>query len=183
MELLLALVVVTAVILFGALISIGNERQRRAIVELREQVVLWAIQDLRIKREHLAREVRVDDPLIWLNLTAGRILAQELRLQVVETFDEPQTLVCTHGDDNQRIIFSTLSPDELKHLKSGRQNRLSNFATGNPLLSLPRKIVRHELSVLNCGFLFDLELPLAWSGITGCHAKRTDRLWMYLLPW
>lgn len=63
MEIILAIVVGAAVIFFGALISIGNERQRRAIDALREQTVLWAMQDLRIKRERLAREVRIDDPL------------------------------------------------------------------------------------------------------------------------
>jgi len=67
MELVLAIVVVVAVIFFGALISMGNERQRKAIDELREQTALWAMQDLRIKRERLARDVRVDDPLSWLN--------------------------------------------------------------------------------------------------------------------
>jgi len=67
MEIILAIVVATAVIFFGALISMGNERQRRAIDDLREQTVLWAMQDLRIKREKLARDVRIDDPIGWLN--------------------------------------------------------------------------------------------------------------------
>ena len=66
-EIILALVVAVAVIFFGALISAGNERQRKAIDALSEQVVFWAVQDLRIKRERLARDVRVDDPLRWLN--------------------------------------------------------------------------------------------------------------------
>ena len=65
-EIILALVVAVAVIFFGALSSAGNERQRKAIDALREQVVFWAMQDLRIKRERLARDVRVDDPLLAL---------------------------------------------------------------------------------------------------------------------
>ena len=65
-EIILALVVAVAVIFFGALSSVGNERQRKAIDALREQVVFWAVQDLRIKRERLARDVRVDDPLLAL---------------------------------------------------------------------------------------------------------------------
>ena len=65
-EIILALVVAVAVIFFGALSSVGNERQRKAIDALREQVVFWAMQDLRIKRERLARDVRVDDPLLAL---------------------------------------------------------------------------------------------------------------------
>jgi hypothetical protein len=67
MDVVLAILVLGAVIFFGALISVGNERQRRALDGIREQAALWAMQDLRMKREKLAREVRVDDPLGWLN--------------------------------------------------------------------------------------------------------------------
>lgn len=181
MELLLALVVITAVIIFGALISLGNERQRRAMDELREQVVLWAIQDIRIKREKLSREVRVDDPLGWLRRTAEKFLGQGLNLEVVEIFQQPQTLVCINKNENSQVIFSSLSPDEIKKLGTERKNRLTTFAAGNPLLSLPRKVVVHEFSILNCGFMFDLEFPLAWSGLTGWRVDNKDRLWMYLL--
>lgn len=180
MELLLALAVITAVIIFGALISLGNERQRRAIDELREQVVLWAIQDLHIKREHLARNVRVDDPLGWLRRTTGKILGSVVNLKVVEFFQDPPVLVCSNENENHRIVFSTLSPDEVKDLRNARKNRLTNPVMGNPLLSIPRKVVEYQLSALNCGFLFDAEFELAWKGITGHSADKTDRLWMYL---
>ena len=182
MEIILAIVVASAVIFFGALISMGNERQRRAIDGLREQVVLWAIQDLKIKREHLARTVQVPDPLKWLGQVAGKILGQGTSLQVLESFQETQTLVCAITEGDQRIIFTTLSPSEVKGLASRQQTRLSNYATGNPLLSLPRKVETHEFSVLNCGFLFDLEFPLAWCELTGWSAEKNERLWMYLLP-
>ena len=181
MEFLLALAVITAVIIFGALISLGNERQRRAIDELREQVVLWAIQDLRIKREHLAREVRVDDPLDWLNRMAGKLLGSALNLIVVEVFQEPSGLVCLDGNENHRVVFSTLSPTEVKSIKNTRKNKRISSVTGNPLLSLPDNAMDYELSSLNCGFLFDAEFELAWKGITGCSPNRIDRLWMSLM--
>ena len=50
----MALVVVIAVLIFGALISLRNELQRKAIEGLREQAALWAVQDIKIKREKLA---------------------------------------------------------------------------------------------------------------------------------
>lgn len=180
MELILALVVITAVIIFGALISLGNERQRRAIDELREQVVLWAIQDLRVKRERLARDVRVDDPLGWLNQMVGKILGPGLNLKVVEVLQEPSALVCSDGNENHRVIFSTLSPKEVKSLKNARKNRLIHSITSNPLLSMPGKVAEYELSTLNCGFLFDAEFELAWKELTGHRADKTDRLWVYL---
>ena len=128
MEIMLAIVVASAVIFFGALISMGNERQRKAIDSLREQVVLWAVQDLKTKREHLSQIVQVPDPLGWLNKTASRVCGYDLKLQVLEIFDEPQSLVCTSGNEGIRVVFSPFSPTDIHRIKSGKQNRLSQFA-------------------------------------------------------
>ncbi len=179
MEIILAIVVASAVIFFGALISMGNERQRKAIDGLREQVVLWAVQDLKIKREHLTRTVQVPDPLEWLNKTASKSCGYDLKLQVLEIFEEPQSLVCTSGDGNVKIIFSPLSPADIRRIKSGKQNRLSQFERNNPLFFLPRKTISHELSVLNGGFLFDVEASLVWNKLTGKKLESENRLWAY----
>ncbi|RJP53587.1 MAG: hypothetical protein C4586_01185 [Anaerolineaceae bacterium] len=181
MEIILALVVAAAVIFFGALISMGNERQRRAIDNLREQAVLWAMQDLRIKRERLAREVKVDDPLGWLNKIAGKICGLELDLQIAESFDAPSALLCVAGIDGIKIVLSPLAPHEIGGIKHKRHNRLAKFAENHPLLSLPRNIPAYEISVLNAGILFDLELPLAWNVLTGQNMDHMDRLWMYMI--
>ncbi len=179
MEILLAIVVASAVIFFGALISMGNERQKKAIDGLREQVVLWAVQDLKIKREHLAQTVQVSDPLGWLSQTVSIVYGYDLKLQVLEMFEEPRSLMCASDDGSIRVVFSPLSPADIRRIKSGKQNRLSQFAGHNPLLFLPRSVIVHELSVLNAGHLFDLELSLAWKGLTGQHLDTTNRLWMY----
>jgi hypothetical protein len=179
MEIILAIVVVVAVIFFGALISMGNERQCKAIDGLREQAVLWAIQDLRIKRERLAQNVRVDDPIGWFNQTATRVCGFDLKLQFQEAFDEPQGLKFTSEDGVSKVVFSPLSQMEITRLRSVRRGRLSQFPEQNPLLALPRGIKPIEISVLNCGILFDLELPLAWKGVAGQHLGQTDCIWMY----
>jgi hypothetical protein len=179
MEILLAIVVAAAVIFFGALISMGNERQRKAIDGLREQVVLWAVQDLKIKREHLARTAQVPDPMGWLNKTASIVCGYDLRLQVLEMFEEPQSLICASGDGGVKIIFSPVSPADIRQMKSFKQNRLSQFASQNPLMSLPRGTGVHEDSVLNGGLLFDLELPLVWSVLTGQETPQMERIWIY----
>src|SRR5512147_1777692 len=98
MEIILAIVVATAVIFFGALISAGNERQRQAIDGLREQAALWAMQDLRIKRERLARDVHVADPLGWFIKTASKACGHKLNLQVVEAYENPHAVICTDGE-------------------------------------------------------------------------------------
>lgn len=171
--------VASAVIFFGALISMGNERQRKAIDDLREQVVLWAIQDLKIKREHLARTVEVPDPLKWLNTVASKACSYNLKLQVIEVFDEPRSLVCTSGDESIKFVFSLLSPTDLRQTKYVSNSRLSQFARHNPLLLLPKSVEANEISVLNSGYLFDLELTLAWKALTGQDLELSNRLWMY----
>lgn len=183
MEILLAIVVASAVIFFGALISMGNERQRRAIDGLRDQVVLWAVQDLKIKREHLARNVQVSDPLVWLNKATSNVMGYDLQLQIVEAFDQPKALVCSSGTESggTRIILSPLSPAEIRRLKSSKQNRLSQFADHNPLWFLTRDAIIHELSVLNGGYLFDLELMQVWKSLTHQDLQETGRLWIYTL--
>lgn len=182
MEIILAIVVASAVIFFGALISIGNERQRKAIEGLREQVVLWAVQDLKIKREHLERTVQVPDPLGWLNKTASKVCGYDLKLQVLEMYEEPQSLICASGDSSVKVIFSPLSPTDLHRIKVGKQNRLSQFAGRNPLLFIPRGMDVYELSILNSGSLFDMELSLAWRELTGRALDATIRIWMYVSP-
>lgn len=179
MEIVLAIVVVAAVIFFGALISAGNERQRKAIDNLREQTALWAMQDLQIKRERLTRVVHVDDPLGWLNKIVTKACGYDINLQVVEVFDQPRALFCESRNGGGKVIFSPLSPVDIRHIKRGKINRLSQFAGRNPLLFLPRGLSIHELSVLNVGPMFDLELSLVWKELTGQNLELSNRLWIY----
>ncbi len=181
MELWLAIAVIGAVLFFGALISAGNERQRKAIDNLREQAEYWAIQDLRMKRERMAREVRVDDPLGWLNRVASHMAGYAMSLHVVQVFEEPRSLLCTRDGSTAPVIFSPLSPAEVRRLARKGRSQLSKYADRNPLLHLPRNAVTFEMSILNCGMLFDLELPLAWKTLTDQGVEPMDRLWMYVL--
>jgi hypothetical protein len=182
MEIVLAIVVVAAVIFFGALISAGNESQRKAIDDLRERIELWAMQDLRIKRERLVRDIHIDDPLGWLNKVVVKICGFDMNLQVVETFDAPQALICISGDGSRKVIFSPLSLGDIRQLRRDKHSRLSKCIQQNPLFSLPRKTTAYEVSVLNCGILFDLELPLAWKGLTDQRVEWMDLMWMYFTP-
>jgi hypothetical protein len=181
MEIFLAIIVAAAVIFFGALISAGNERQRKAIDTLREQVVLWAIQDLRIKREKLARNVEIINPTEWLNKITAQAYGLHLNLQALEFFDTPQALFCTSVDGITKVIFSPLSPAEVRQMKSTRRSRLSQYGDRHPLLSLPRRVTAYEFSVLNSSLLFDLELSLAWTKLTNQETPHLERLWMYKL--
>jgi hypothetical protein len=168
------------VIFFGALISMGNERQRRAIDNLREQTELWAMQDLRIKRDKLARDVRVEDPIAWLNKVVAKASGLDLNLQIVESYDEPRVFVFISESQGRKILFSPLSLNEIKRIKSERRSKLSKFSNDNPLLSLPRNTSACKISVLNAGIMFDLELKMAWKELTGQSDDQPEGLWMYI---
>ena len=79
------------------------------------------------------------------------------------------------------MVFTLLSPAKIRAMKRARRNRLSQYADHNPLLSLPRGATAFECSVLNNGILFDLELPLAWKGLTGNSVDEIGLMWMYML--
>ena len=179
MEMVLALVVVIAVIIFGALISMGNERQRRALDGIREQTVLWASQDLRLKREKLAREVKVDDPVKWLNMVVTRACGESLDLTVTEIFDTPRTLVCM-DENSQKVTVSLASPTDVRRMKREHRNKLLGASNGHPLFNLPqRRVEQVEISILNGGILFDLELPVAWEMLSGMKITGIDKVWVY----
>jgi hypothetical protein len=171
--------VASVVIFFGAFISMENERQRRAIDGLCEQIVLWAMQDLRINRERLAREVQAPFPLDWLNNIAAKVCGYDLKMQILESFDGPKALVCISGDDANKVVFTPLSPTDLHNIRGKKSNRLVPHALNNPILSLSRDVRAHEISALNAGILFDLELPVAWKGLTGQGLESVGGLWMF----
>lgn len=178
MEMVLALVVVIAVIIFGALISMGNERQRRALDDIREQTALWASQDLRLKREKLAREVKVDDPVKWLNMVVTRACGESLDFTVTEVFDTPQTLVCM-DENSQRVLVSLASPADIRRMKQERKSKLLGVSNDHPLFNLPQKVEQVNISILNGGILFDLELPEAWELLSGMKITGIDKVWVY----
>ncbi len=180
MDAVLAILVLGAVIFFGALISLGNERQRHALEGIREQAALWAMQDLRLKREKLAREVSVEDPLGWFNKIVSKVVGRDFNLKVVESFGEPSALVCESEERSGKVVFTPLSPPEIRRLNRGRRNRLSQYANQNPLFSLAGNTTAYELTILNAGILFDLEVALAWKSLTG-EDLGTQSLWMFLI--
>ncbi len=173
MDAIFAILVLGAVIFFGALISAGNERQRKAIDGIREQAAQWAMQDLRLKREHLAREVKVDDPVAWINRVVAKAVGEDLGLVVTEVLENPQALVCA-DTDGKRVILSILSIKEINRLTQQPKGRLAKISDIHPLKNLPRNFEFTEISILNAGIVFDLELAIAWKLITGqAHANPT----------
>lgn len=178
MEIILTLSVLIALIALGTTISMGNERQRQAIQTVREQLQAWTEQDIRLKREKLAREVNVAAPVLWLEENAGRVLGSFPRIQSVETWskDEITALIAVCQDGN-RLVFTPV--ERLSFLAAVRQSnsRLSRANPG-PLGEHPEKVQVKELSIVHCGMFFDLEAQQAWTQLTK-QRLAGDRLWMY----
>lgn len=178
MDVVLAILVLGAVIFFGALISAGNERQRKALDGIREQTALWAMQDLRLKREKLARDVKVDDPVAWLNRVVAKVYGESLELTVTEVFDSPQALACS-AKDGRKVVLSPVSPDDIRRLKREHKSKLSRVGNTHPLLALPRGVEQMEISILNGGILFDLELSVVLRMLARKDTSQANRLWIY----
>lgn len=179
MEILLAIVVAFAVIFFGALISMGNERQRKAIDNLNEQFVNWALQDLEFKREKVAANIHIDDPILWINQITEKIIGQKQNLYFLEKFDEPQAFICASQNSDIKILYSLLSPGEIKKINRIHKGRLKLF-NPHPLFNFPKRMQTHEISLLNAGPLFDAGFSMAWKEFTGSEEYGAKKLWLYL---
>ena len=178
---LVALPVFLAVVVFGALIVVGNERQKRELAGIRKVEEQWAEQDLRIKRGKLAREIKIEDPIAWLNAAVSKALSVPVSLTAKEVLTNPDAVAFLDSESGRRFIFTLLPPDHLRKLaKKRKSSRASRLNAVHPLLPARRGTEVIELNMLNAGPLLDLELPQAWHHLTG-QVTTDERLWMYLL--
>jgi hypothetical protein len=182
MEILLAIVVASAVIFFGALISIGNERQKKAIDSLREEIVRWSEQDLLIKREKLSLVVQVTDPLNWFGQLTSKVTGLNLNLYQAELIENTNILSFLVENTSERVLFTASSPADLRRLNSRQSRKQLHDVTVNPLLSLPRNVTIRKISLSNGGYMFDLQFPLAWKALTGKEPEQGKEVWLYLFP-
>lgn len=157
----------------------GNERQRKAIDGLREQVVFWAVQDLRMKREELAQGITINDPLDRLNKIVSKAFKQDVDLRVIESYEEPNALFCSLQGLNKKCVLSPLSPNTVKKLRGQKSGRLS-ISHQNPLTFMPKQVEIYEFSILNSSIMIDVELPIIWKALTNQEVKQMEILWMYV---
>jgi hypothetical protein len=178
---LLALTVIIALIVFGALISIGNERQRKAIDSISRQTQAWAIEDLRLKRGQVEANISIDNPIAWLNTAASRVLGRQTQLSIPEIAENPFAVSFVDHSSGETLVFSLLSPKVLRKLSKEKRSELSKRANQHPLIPWRKGITSFEMTILNAGIRFDIELPVAWKGITK-EQTNSEKLWVYVLP-
>lgn len=180
-DLLLAAVVVGAIVAFGALISVGNERQRRAIVALHRAYKQWAVQDLRLKRGTVTAQTRIEDLTAWLTKSTSLALGRKTMVMDYQLHQAPVTTVEFHDAEAGNTVICTLEPpDTLLPILKKKRPVLRGELRSNPAFRVGRKTPAVELSMLNAGSMFDIELPVAWNSLTG-QITESDTLWAYIL--
>jgi hypothetical protein len=180
---------VILVALLAALITVGLERQRKELAEIRKQIGNWAEEDLEVKRVKLAPQISVQNATAWLNTCAARSMGAEpgiTRFPIEAPYGEPKVVA---GEDakGRRYLLSAHTPEAVRRIPSpGRwpfaRSRLSKFGSNlHPLVPLSRRVETYQLSTLNCGIAFDLEAAQVWKKLTGEELKMKE-LWLYVLP-
>src|SRR5690606_13081303 len=119
------------------------------------------------------------DPIEWLNRIVTRVSGSNLKLQNPEVLDDPCGILCTSIDNSVKVIFSTQSIADIQHIKSRKRNLLLKFKGDNPFFSLPKHVKIYEVSSLNGGDFFDLEMAYAWKKLTAQNMEDINRLWIY----
>ncbi len=180
-DLLLAVVVIGAVIAFGALISVGNERQRRAIDTLNQAYKQWAVQDLRFKRGTVIAQTEIEDLTAWLTRVTSLGLGRKTNVMDYQLHLTPVPTVEFQDVELGNTAICTLeSPQMLLPMLKKRNSSLQGELRTNPIFRIGKRTPALELSLLNAGAMFDVELPIAWNQLTG-QVTESDTLWVYIL--
>lgn len=178
-DILLAVVVIAAVVAFGALISVGNERQRRAIDALHQAYKQWAVQDLRLKRGTVSAQTHIPDLTAWLTRVTSLAFGYKTTVLDYQIHSDPISAVEFH-DGRNTIVCTIESPGVLLPMLRKKRSALRGELRSNPIFRLNRKTPAVELSMLNAGSMFDIEAPVAWNTMTAQQSE-TDTLWVYIL--
>jgi hypothetical protein len=180
-DLFLATLVICTVIIFGVLISAGNERQRRAIVALHQAYKQWAVQDLRLKRGTISSQTQIEDVTAWFTKETSLALGRKTMILDYQLHNTPVVTVEMHDAAVGATIVCVLeSPEVLMPILRKKRSILGREIHSNPLFRVGKKTPAVELSMLNAGKLFDIELPIAWSALTG-QVTESNTLWVYIL--
>jgi len=180
MEIILTLSVLTALVALGVTTSLGNERQRQAIQTVREQLQDWTEQDIRLKREKLAREINVPDAKQWLQENAAKVIGKQMPVLSVENWNKDgNSALIAICQDGTRLVFTPLQRNLFLKALQRPDSKISKADPG-PLGSQPKKTPFYELSIINVGMFFDLEAQLVWRELAG-QILPGSRLWMYVV--
>jgi hypothetical protein len=187
LDAVVAMVIISpVVILIGLVISIGNERQRKELARIRTIADQWAVEDLRMKRAKLAREISITDPKEWCNDLVARVLQWNPESGVEAALTKPDALVMYSSKQGRVLAISPVSPEVAQQFTkraTKMDQQTASLSASNPLFPYPRNANVTELSPLNAGVMFDLEIEEVWKQLTKAKAAPPSPIWyLYDIP-
>jgi len=125
--------------------------------------------------------VSIDNPIAWLDTAVSHALGRETQLSVPEISEAPFAVSFADHYSGETLVFSLLSPKVLRTLSREKRSELSKRTNQHPLIPWRKGITSFEMTILNAGIRFDLELPVAWKEIMK-EETNSEHLWVYTLP-
>lgn len=182
-EILIPLSVLGAVLLFGALITLGNERQRHAIDQLTRQAARWSESDLRLKRAEAVQKPLVKDPTEWLYRVAIAALGEASPLFSLTPWKpRGETLALVgHCSDGRRLVLTHLPPRQFLPLVKVQSRGRASRAEVSLLGDRPNRTPVVECSIVNAGIFFDLEAAETWNLVAG-EPLTAERMYLFEVP-
>ena len=179
MESIFAVVVVIAIIALGAIISVGNERQRKALEGIRKEIEGWTVEDLRMKRAQAACEIVVENPQEWLERTAAHVFGANPEMGRPEVWrSDGVSAITAPASGGRTLVFTPVPANRFVKAAKARSSSRLTGATVAILGKNPRRVPVSECSILSHGSFFDLEATQVWQKLTG-EDLAVDRLWLF----
>ncbi len=186
LDTVLAIVVLFAVLLFGALMVAGNERQRKAIDGLNTSYSRWAEHDLMIKRAAAAKTVQVEDPKAWLEDIATQVFGLSPKITTLSPWDagdaKAMVAIC---QDGCKLVVTPILPASFRKIITIRKRKGAAAAIARTTVSIlgsrPGKVPCYELNIITAGTFFDVEAGQAWEKLFN-QKLGVDRLYLFEVP-
>jgi len=180
------LIISPVVLVIGLVISVGNERQRKELARIRTIADQWAVGDLRMKRANLGQNINIQDPKAWCNDLVARVLQWNPESGVEVALTKPDALVMYSAKQSRVLAISPVSPEiaqQFTKRASKDEQQTASLAASNPLFPYPRKANVTEISPLNAGVTFDLEMEDVWKKVTKASTAPVAPIWyLYDMP-
>ena len=186
LDTILAIVVLFAILLFGALMVAGNDRQRKAIDGLNTSYSRWAEHDLILKRAACAKTVQVEDPKAWLDNLATQVFGMSPKIISLTAWDagdaKAMLAICPEGHN---LVVTPILPAAFRKLITARKRNGASAAIARTTVGIlgnrPGKVSCHELNIISAGTFFDVEAGQAWEKLFN-EKLSVDRLYMFDVP-
>lgn len=164
------------IIFMTIVILYSNQRQARALNEMKHILDGWVQSQMRDRRESRFAKTHIENPIQWFGDQAGLKL-----LDVQRKIEEPPVIEFL-AEEGKRLVVSPLSPGYLrKGLKSLEAHKKNLKKLVDPLLGKEwRKVEVLEKSPSSSGEWFDVEAQVAVKALQ-VNWKACERLWFYII--